>query len=107
MMLSSFYEKTSFIISGTVYVDEVATALDATDVFTFMMKYSFDDEDDEAAVTITGVNGVETGSVTFSFTVEDTTITPATYHYFVKWEHGDDAHIVETGTVTVNKNLFD
>ncbi len=106
--MNDFYIKTTVAVQGIAKIDGVATALDASDVFTLVLKHGYDDTDAEAVITKIGtlVDGT-TGGVLFSLTPTDTDIEATTYYYEIKWVRLTAVYIVETSRVSVLKRIFD
>lgn len=106
--MDDFYVKTTVTVQGIAKIDGTATALDANDVFTLVLKKHIDDTDAEASATITGtlVDGT-TGGVLFSFTPTDTDIDTGLYYEEIKWVRLTAVYIVETSTVSAKKRVFD
>ena len=106
--MTNFYIKTTQTVEGIAKIDGTATALDANDIFTLVLKNHIDDTDAEAVVTITGtLVGGTTGGVLYSFTPEDTDIDAGLYYEEIKWVRLTDVYIVETSTVSALKRVFD
>jgi hypothetical protein len=106
--MCNFYIKTTVTTQGIAKIDGVATALDANDVFTLVLKNHIDDTDAEAVVTVVGtlISGT-TGGVLFSFTPTITDIDPGLYYMEIKWVRLTAVYIVETSTVSALKRVWD
>jgi len=107
-MISDFTRKTSVVFDGTVTVDGVATALDANDIITLIVKESYDQTDAEAIITVIASHLVATGGVRFTLTPTITTVDAGDFYSEIKWVHDStDVYILETTRITISKRIFD
>lgn len=105
-MLNDFYVKTTVVFYVSIAVDGVAPSL-VEDTVSFIMKKNINDTDEEAVIFVNSTPTATEGKVKFTLSASATDVTARSYVYEIKWVSGEVVTILESGSVAVNKRVFD